>query len=77
MDTGKLACQLLRTDLSVQDPDFAQVATTIPPWPPRPGGPHVDGLTPGEPDGRRGAFSLLTGKWLTDHGRRHRGNLWV
>ncbi|UJV43923.1 hypothetical protein CVT30_32480 [Streptomyces sp. AMCC400023] len=22
-------------------------------------------------------FSLLTGKWLTDHGRRHRGNLSV
>lgn len=34
---GDLAGQLLRSDLDVQDPDFAQVATTIPPWPHRPG----------------------------------------
>ncbi|WP_413115929.1 phytanoyl-CoA dioxygenase family protein [Streptomyces sp. CY1] len=74
---GKLADQLLRTDLAVQDPDSAQVATTIPPWPHPPGGPHVDGLTPGEADGRPGTFSLLAGVWLTDHDRRHRGNLWV
>ena len=78
-ETGveKLAGQLLRADLAVQDPDFAQVATTIPPWPHRPGRPHVDGLTPGEPDGRPGTFSLLAGVWLTDHGRLNRGNLWV
>ncbi|WP_405735003.1 phytanoyl-CoA dioxygenase family protein [Streptomyces sp. NBC_01537] len=74
---GELARQLLRTDLAVRDPDFAQVATTIPPWPHRPGGPHVDGLTPGEPDGRPGTFSLLAGAWLTDHNRQHRGNLWI
>ncbi|MGW2998736.1 phytanoyl-CoA dioxygenase family protein [Streptomyces sp. NPDC001155] len=74
---GALASQLLRTDLTVQEPDFAQVATTIPPWPHPPGGPHVDGLTPGEADGRPGTFSLLAGVWLTDHDRRHRGNLWV
>lgn len=74
---GKLADQLLRTDLAVHDPDFAQVATTIPPWPHPPGGPHVDGLTPGEADGRPGTFSLLAGVWLTDHDRRHRGNLWA
>ncbi len=74
---GDLAGQLLRSDLDVQDPDFAQVATTIPPWPHRPGGPHVDGLTPTEPDGRPGSFSLLAGVWLTGHDHRHRGNLWV
>lgn len=72
-----LAAQLLRADLTPQDPDFAQVATTIPPWPQRPGGPHVDGLTPGEPDGRPGTFSMLAGLWLTDHSQRDRGNLWV
>lgn len=62
---GRLATGLLRADLGVTDPDFAQLATTIPPWPHRPGGPHVDGLTPGEPDGRPGTFSLLAGVWLT------------
>jgi hypothetical protein len=74
---AELAGQLLRSDLAVQDPDFAQVATTVPPWPHRPGGPHVDGLTPGEADGRPGTFSVLAGVWLTDHGQRHCGNLWV
>jgi len=72
-----LAGQLLRSDLAVSDPDFAQVATTIPPWPHRPGGPHVDGLTPCEDDGRPSTFSVLAGVWLTDQGQRHRGNLWV
>ena len=74
---GDLAGQLLRSDLDVQDPGFAQVATTIPPWPHRPGGPHVDGLTPTEPDGRPGSFLLLAGVWLTGHDHRHRGNLSV
>jgi hypothetical protein len=74
---GQLANQLLRPDLSIQDPESAQLATTIPPWPHRPGGPHVDGLTPGEADGRPGTFSLLAGAWLTDHDRPHRGNLWL
>jgi Phytanoyl-CoA dioxygenase (PhyH) len=74
---GELAGQLLRPGLVVQDPDFAQVAVTIPPWPHRPGGPHVDGLTPGEPDGRPGTFSMLAGVWLTDHSVPDRGNLWV
>jgi hypothetical protein len=72
-----LAAQLLRPELAVQEPDFAQVATTVPTWPHRPGGPHVDGVTPGEPDGRPGTFSLLAGVWLTDQRRPHRGNLWI
>lgn len=74
---AELAGQLLRPGLVVQDPDFAQVATTTPPWPHRPGGPHVDGLTPGEPDGRPGTFSLLAGLWLTDQSAPDLGNLWI
>ncbi|MER7249888.1 hypothetical protein [Kribbella sp. NPDC000426] len=74
---AELAGQLLRPDLAVQDPDFAQVATTIPPWPHRPGGPHVDGITPGLPDGTPGTFSMLAGIWLTDHDEPDRGNLYL
>ena len=74
---GPLASGLLRADLGVQEPDFAQVATTIPPWPHRPGGPHVDGLTPPPPDGRPGTFSMLAGVWLSDQSQPDRGNLWV
>jgi Phytanoyl-CoA dioxygenase (PhyH) len=72
-----LADQLLHPGLAVQDPDFAQVAATVPPWPHRPDGPHVDGLTPAEPDGRPGTFSMLAGVWLTDHSMPNRGNLWI
>jgi Phytanoyl-CoA dioxygenase (PhyH) len=74
---AELAGQLLRAGLPVKDPEFAQVATTFPPWPHRPGGPHVDGLTPGEPDGRPGTFSMLAGLWLTDQSMADRGNLWI
>lgn len=74
---GALAAALLRPGLGVQDPAFAQVALTIPPWPHRPGGPHVDGLTPPAPDGRPGTFSLLAGAWLSDHSEMDQGNLWV
>jgi hypothetical protein len=73
----RLAAGLLRPDLLVREPDFAQLATTIPPWPHRPGGPHVDGLTPPDPDGRPATFSLLAGVWLTDHRQPGTGNLWV
>ena len=74
---GELAGQLLRPDLAVQQPDFAQVATTIPPWPNRPGGPHVDGLTPGLDDGSPATFTMLAGLWLTGHDELDRGNLYV
>lgn len=74
---GDLAGELLRPDLAVREPDFAQLATTIPPFPLRPGGPHVDGLTPTEPDGRPGTFTMLAGIWLTDQQQPHRGNLWI
>ncbi|TWD83420.1 phytanoyl-CoA dioxygenase PhyH [Kribbella amoyensis] len=74
---GGLAAQLVRTDLGLDEPDFAQVATTTPPWPHRPGGPHVDGLNPPAPDGTPYTFSLLAGIWLTDHEELDRGNLYV
>jgi hypothetical protein len=59
------------------EPTFAQLAVTIPPWPHRPGGPHVGGINPPEPDGTPGTFSLLAGAWLTDHSEADHGNLWV
>jgi hypothetical protein len=74
---GELAADLLRPDLPPEQPDCAQLATTIPPWPHRPGGPHVDGISPPLPDGTPGTFSLLAGAWLTDHCESNRGNLWV
>jgi Phytanoyl-CoA dioxygenase (PhyH) len=74
---GDVAAELLRPDLGPEQPDFAQVATTIPPWPHRPGSPHLDGLTPLPEDGRPGTFSLLAGVWLTDQLGLHQGNLWV
>jgi hypothetical protein len=74
---GRLAAGLLRADLRVQEPDFAQLAITIPRWSHRPGGPHVDGLIPPSPDGRPGTFSLLAGAWLSDQSQINRGNLWV
>src|ERR1039457_4994555 len=46
---GPLSSGLLRADLGVQEPDFAQVATTIPPWPHPPGGPPVDRRLPPPP----------------------------
>jgi hypothetical protein len=74
---SKLAGQLLRPDLAVDDPEFGQVALTIPPFRHRPGGPHVDGVTPTKADGWPGTFSLLAGAWLTDHCESDRGNLWI
>jgi hypothetical protein len=74
---AELAGALLRPGLGLEEPDFAQVTTTVPPWPHRPGGPHVDGLTPPAPDGRPGTFSMPAGVWLTDQRQQQRGNLWV
>jgi hypothetical protein len=72
-----LAGALLRPGLSLREPDSAQVAITIPPWPHRPGGPHVDGLTPPAPDGRPATFSVLAGIWLSDQRQQHQGNIWL
>jgi hypothetical protein len=68
----------------IGSPDWASWRPTCcgrtfrrPPWPHRPGGPHVDGISPPLPDGTPGTFSLLAGAWLTDHSECNRGNLWV
>jgi hypothetical protein len=55
--------------------DHIQVATTMPPWPHIPGGPHIDGHGRGEDP--PGSFTLLAGILLTDQQARRSGNLWV
>ncbi len=60
-----------------ETPNHAQISLNIPPWKHRPGGPHVDGLTPPEPSGRPGTFTLLAGIFLTDQTTEDSGNLWV
>jgi hypothetical protein len=74
---AQYAAGLLSEDLALREPDFAQVAVTIPPWPHRPGAPHLDGLTPLPKSGMPGTFSLLAGVWLSDQSEPHHGNLWV
>src|SRR4029077_11197083 len=58
-------------------PQQVQVSLNIPPWDHRPGGPHLDGLTPPEPSGRPGTFTMLAGIFLTDQRACDMGNLWV
>ena len=58
-------------------PQQAQVALNIPTFHHRPGGPHIDGLTPPEPSGRPGTFTMLAGVFLTDQQFEDMGNLWV
>jgi phytanoyl-CoA dioxygenase PhyH len=58
-------------------PDHVQVALNIPPFVHRPGGPHMDGLTPPDPSGRPGTFTMLAGIFLTDQMSENAGNLWV
>ncbi|WBQ02654.1 phytanoyl-CoA dioxygenase family protein [Kribbella sp. CA-293567] len=72
-----LAAELVLPELGVDEPDFAQIATTIPPWPHRPGAPHVDGVTPLPDDGVPFTFSVLAGIWLTDQLEEYNGNLHV
>jgi hypothetical protein len=74
---GELAGQLLRPDLAIDAPDRAQVALTIAPFVHRPGGPHVDGITPPEPSGRPSTFTMLAGVWLADQSEVDRGNVYV
>lgn len=55
-----------------------QVALNIPPYPHRPGCPHIDAPNP-EPDGQpiRNTFTLLAGILMTDQTGENSGNLWV
>lgn len=62
---------------TLEKPEQVQVSLNMPPWPHRPGGPHIDGLTPTEADGRPGTFSMLAGVFLTDQTAEDMGNLWV
>jgi ectoine hydroxylase-related dioxygenase (phytanoyl-CoA dioxygenase family) len=54
--------------------DQIQVALNIPPYPHRPGAPHIDGHRPGEPIG---SFTMLAAVFLRDESRPDSGNLWV
>ena len=74
---AEVASQFLRADLALDEPAAGQVALTIPHYEHRPGGPHVDGITPPEPGGWPGTFSLIAGAWLTDNREVDQGNLWV
>lgn len=63
--------------LELAVPRQAQVSLNIPPWHHRPGGPHLDGLTTLEPNGRPGTLTFLAGFFLTDQRSPDMGNLWV
>jgi Phytanoyl-CoA dioxygenase (PhyH) len=58
-------------------PEALQVALNIPWHTHHPGGPHIDGLTPPERDGRPGTFTLLAGIFLTDQPEMEMGNVWM
>ncbi|MGF7235056.1 MAG: phytanoyl-CoA dioxygenase family protein [Frankia sp.] len=62
---------------TLEVPSQVQVALNIPPFPHRPGAPHLDGATPPEPDGRPGTFTMLAGVLMSDQSRQDAGNLWV
>jgi hypothetical protein len=67
----------LVTPLELVKPNQVQVSLNIPIWDHRPGGPHIDGLTPPEPSGRPGTFTMLAGTFLTDQPTIYLRNLWV
>ncbi len=55
--------------------DHIQIALNIPPFPHRPGAPHIDGHRPqqAKPD----SFTMLAGIYLVDESAPDSGNLWV
>ncbi|GHJ45660.1 hypothetical protein Cs7R123_30020 [Catellatospora sp. TT07R-123] len=78
--TGSPAWELaagLTAPRTLQVPDQVQVALTYPPHPPRPGRGHIDGISPPEPDGRPGTFTMLAGFILSDQSEDDMGNLCV
>ncbi len=52
-----------------------QVALNIPPYPHRPGGPHIDGHTPEQSIPH--SFTMLAAVYLVDESKENSGNLWV
>lgn len=78
--TRSQALSLVETAIApnrLEIPSQIQVSLNIPPWDHRPGGPHLDGLTPPESDGRPSTYTLLAGLFLTDQMTENMGNLWV
>lgn len=69
--------EALINPLELALPQQAQVSLNIPPWRHRPGGPHLDGLTPLEPSGRPSTFTMLAGIFLTNQRSSDMGNLCV
>lgn len=54
--------------------DHIQLALNVPPYPHRPGAPHIDGHRPGE---EVASFTMLAAVFLGDESSPDRGNLWV
>ena len=61
---------------TLERPWQVQVAVNIPPFPHKPGIPHIDGFPP-ESDGRPGTFTMLLGVLMSDQLDEDAGNLWV
>jgi Phytanoyl-CoA dioxygenase (PhyH) len=72
----KMAASLV-APCNLEPPEQIQVSLNIPVWRHQPGGPHIDGLTPPEPSGRPGTFTVLAGIFLTDQTAKDMGNLWA
>lgn len=72
-----IAESIITPGATLDPPDHIQISLNMPPWDHHPGGPHIDGLTPPESDGRPGTFTMLVGIFLTNQLRRDAGNLWV
>ncbi|HEY7303229.1 MAG TPA: phytanoyl-CoA dioxygenase family protein [Bryobacteraceae bacterium] len=72
-----LAESFITPGATLEPPDHVQISLNVPPWDHRPGGPHIDGLTPPEADGRPGTFTMLVGIFLTNQLNKNAGNLWV
>ena len=63
---------------TLEVPGQVQVALNIPPYPHRPGIPHIDAANAEPADEPvRGTFTLLAGILLTDQLTENSGNLWV
>ena len=62
----------------LETPQQVQVALNIPPFPHRPGRPHIDAaISEPTPGFMPNSFTLLAGVFVTDQLRENSGNLWV
>jgi hypothetical protein len=61
---------------SLEMPRDVQLALNVPPFPHRPGMPHIDGW-PLDENGRPGTFTLLVGVLMSEQRNDDEGNLWV